>query len=901
MRFFYRRFVLLAAAFFLFTLANGQSQSGKQGEHVPGEFLVQLEKGHSIDKLLNDLASVNGASTGIELIDFLSPPMRVYHLKYDFSSSGVLDRKLLDEMEKHPAVSLAQFNHFVEMRDGLIPNDPEIGEQWHHVNDGSNGGTEDADIDSDEAWELTTGGLTATGDTIVVCVIEGGNFNHQDLAGNRWINHQEIPDNGIDDDDNGYIDDYEGWNVANDDDSGVDEGGHGTSVMGMIGGVGDNNTGGAGANWDVKLMSVAGENIFDEASVVEAYTYPLVMRERYNETEGDSGAFVVATNASWGIDNGNPDDVPIWCAFYDTLGTRGILNCGATANNNVDIDEVGDIPTACPSPYMVSVTATDNQDVRTFSAYGITQVDVGAPGDNIYTTQGNSGYGTTSGTSFASPLTAGVIGLLYSAPCESFIQQVKANPQAGADIVLEALYSGVDPIDNLSDEVVTGGRINAYNSLSLILSSSCGDTCLAPLSTNIVIENDTAVTLEWNTLSTENTFDLRYRAVDSEEWVEVSDLDTTEFVPEGLEWCTTYEYQLRSQCAGDSSAYSPSELFSTGGCCEAPQDLIVQDITTDQVNVLWSDVLAATEFDLSYRADGEVDWQELDAVSGNSYLLDQLDSCTTYEIRLFSQCSDSTSQEAEFIEFDTFGCGACLDLTYCTSASENSSEEYIDSLSIGPIENFSGNDGGYALFEEVDTVLMRNMEYPIELVPGFPDGSFEEYFRIWIDLDQDGEFEQGELIFDPGEAVEEAITDTILIPAEAELGNTRLRVSMKYQGFFGNPPEACEEEFSFGEVEDYCVEIVEIIAGMEDSPSIADLQIFPNPADNNFTLVVPLNARSQSELQYEVYDAVGRSVLSGQVSQNRTEIGVNDLQSGVYIIRLLDDESLIGRGRLIKK
>jgi subtilisin family serine protease len=143
------------------------------------------------------------------------------------------------------------------------------------------------------------------------------------------------------------------------------------------------------------------------------------MRRLYNETDGEKGAFVVATNASWGINGGEPADSPLWCAMYDSLGAQGVLNCGATANNNVDVDVVGDLPTACPSDFMISVTATNIDDMRTFSAYGATTIDVGAPGDNVYTTSISGGYGTTSGTSFASPLTAGVIGLLYSAPCAS--------------------------------------------------------------------------------------------------------------------------------------------------------------------------------------------------------------------------------------------------------------------------------------------------------------------------------------------------------------------------------------------------------------------------------------------------------------------------------------------------
>ncbi len=125
------------------------------------------------------------------------------------------------------------------------------------------------------------------------------------------------------------------------------------------------------------------------------------MRNMYNTSNGTQGAFVVATNASWGIDQGNPANYPVWCAYYDDLGSVGILNCGATANAQFDIDVVGDMPTGCSSDYMVSVTATNNQDVRTFSAFGATTIDLGAPGENVFMTAAGNSYGASSGTSFA--------------------------------------------------------------------------------------------------------------------------------------------------------------------------------------------------------------------------------------------------------------------------------------------------------------------------------------------------------------------------------------------------------------------------------------------------------------------------------------------------------------------
>ena len=131
------------------------------------------------------------------------------------------------------------------------------------------------------------------------------------------------------------------------------------------------------------------------------------------------------------------------------------------------------MPTACSSDYMVSVTATNSSDVRTFSGYGVTTIDLAAPGDQVYLPSGSSGYGNTSGTSFASPCVAGAIALIYSVPCPELAELALSNPQGAADLVLGYLYEGTDLVSNLVTEVVTGGRLNVANSVELAL-ASCG-------------------------------------------------------------------------------------------------------------------------------------------------------------------------------------------------------------------------------------------------------------------------------------------------------------------------------------------------------------------------------------------------------------------------------------------
>jgi subtilisin family serine protease len=178
----------------------------------------------------------------------------------------------------------------------------------------------------------------------------------------------------------------------------------------------------------------------------------------------------VSTNSSFGIDNADPNDYPLWCAFYDSLGAYGIISAGATANNLVDIDAVGDVPTACPSDWLVSVTNTNQTDGLAFAAYGLTTIDMGAPGTDILSTNPTNDYGQSSGTSMATPHVAGTIGLMWSAACSDMITDYKNDPANLALTVLGyMLNDGLDQVSSLSptgsNPTVTGGRLNLYKSV----------------------------------------------------------------------------------------------------------------------------------------------------------------------------------------------------------------------------------------------------------------------------------------------------------------------------------------------------------------------------------------------------------------------------------------------------
>jgi hypothetical protein len=868
-------FAAFITCFFLGGVPSGLlAQPTQEPSHVPGEMLIQLTSEGALPELESSFAQLGGELIQLKADEVLIPSLNIWKFRFNEEAN---EYALLRALRLHPTVVVAQFNHYVTRRQ--VPNDPNIVNQWHHINGN------DKDIDSDLAWDITTGGTTATGDEIVVCVIEGGNLNHPDLVPNKWVNDQEIANNGIDDDANGYIDDFDGWNVESNNDDGVFTGGHGTQVMGMIGARGNNSVGVAGINWNVKIMSVAGENLSDEASVVEAYNYPLVMRDLYNETGGTSGAFVVVTNASWGIDNAGPEEAPLWCAVYDALGEVGVLNCGATANNNVNIDVVGDLPTACPSEYMVSVTATNNSDQRTFSAYGLVNVDLGAPGESVWTTSGNNNYGAASGTSFASPLTAGAIALLYAAPCPALMELVYANPQAGADIIREALFDGVDPVAQLENETVTGGRLNVFNSLNILINNCNANECLAPFGVVIDSQDGLDFSISWSALETAQSFNIRYREVGVANWEQINNWNTQSFNLTELLWCTTYEVQLQSNCEWQSSDWTQSHLFETDGCCIAPDlsGLQLTDESETSLSFSWENVLAATAYELGIAVTGSEAYTYY-VSEGNAYSFVGLEPCKSYDIILQTVCEggEGSGFTQEITEI-TPGCGNCTDFDFCGSLSQDASDEWISLVYLNEISNSSGSDGGYGDYTDISTPLVRGNNYEIILHPGFAGFQYSEYFRAWIDYNQDGIFGEDELVFDAGQASSSPVTGDIVVPENAIVGSTRLRVSMKYYGFFGSPQVACET-MEYGEVEDYCVVIEEMVGLGEKNPTA--FEIYPNPVSSSLQIIF---SGDPEGAVISLIDFSGRLLFQQRMESAATALDISSLASGMYFLKIGKD------------
>jgi len=341
----------------------------------------------------------------------------------------------LQNLRANSAVLYAEPNFIVTA--ALTPNDPLFPDLYALNNAGQTGGTVDADIDAVQAWD------SQTGSNIIVAVIDSGlDYNHEDIVGNVWTNTGEIPNNRIDDDNNGYIDDVRGWDFANNDNDPFDDNDHGTHVSGTIAAVGNNGIGVTGVNWTAQIMPLKFLNARGSgttADAISAIEYAVMMGAR-------------VSNNSWG--GGGFSQV-----LFDAISAAqdaGHLFVAAAGNDGVDTDITPSYPASYDLDNIVSVAATDDDDsIASFSNFGINTVDLGAPGVAIVSTTPGNTYSSFNGTSMASPHVAGTAALVLA-----------ENPSLDVVALKAVLLDNTDTISSLLGITVTGGRLNAANSIA---------------------------------------------------------------------------------------------------------------------------------------------------------------------------------------------------------------------------------------------------------------------------------------------------------------------------------------------------------------------------------------------------------------------------------------------------
>ena len=301
-----------------------------------------------------------------------------------------------------------------------IPNDTMYGDLWGMPT-----------ISAPDAWDITTGSKDVT-----VAVIDSGmDMDHPDLVSNRWLNEGEIPNDNLDNDGNGYVDDVNGWDFVSGDNQPEDDDGHGTHCAGTIGATGNNNNQVVGVCWDVSIMPVKAG---DATGLLDS---DIVDSIRYAARNGAK----VLSNSYGGSGYSQ--------TIYDAVEfayEQGAIFIAAAGNDGTSNDSVPQYPASYDLPNVVAVAATDDGDnLASFSNFGVESVDLAAPGVGIVSTYLNGETASLDGTSMACPHVAGAMGLLYS-----------VLPGLTPEEAKSLLMAGVDELTSLSDKVASGGRLN---------------------------------------------------------------------------------------------------------------------------------------------------------------------------------------------------------------------------------------------------------------------------------------------------------------------------------------------------------------------------------------------------------------------------------------------------------
>jgi len=421
----------LLAGTLMLTTVSGQ-QTGQSDAFVSGEILLKFSP--ATNAFQRNAMLTNLGATRIRRFDALG----IEHVRVP-SRLGVAEA--VASFARVQGVMLAQPNYVRRVIQAAPPDDP----LWL---DGSLWGL--SKIEAHSVWSNFTVG---DGSVVIANIDTGVDYTHPDLAANMWRNPLETPGNGIDDDGNGYIDDVYGIDTVNYDANPMDDHGHGTHTSGTAAAAGNNGAGVVGVNWNAKVLAckfLSASGSGTDAGAIECFDYIVALKNR--------GENIRVSSNSWGSPRGSGPPAVAMQAAIDAAGAAGIINVFGAGNNGTNNDTAPFDPASYLSDSIVSVASSGHNDGRSvFSNYGVTSVDLAAPGEDILSTYPGAAYSYSSGTSMATPHVAGVAALL-----------AKMDPALSVPAIKALLLDNVDQSGRWTGRVASGGRLNAFRAASAL-------------------------------------------------------------------------------------------------------------------------------------------------------------------------------------------------------------------------------------------------------------------------------------------------------------------------------------------------------------------------------------------------------------------------------------------------
>jgi hypothetical protein len=450
----------------------------------------------------------------------------------------------------------------------------------------------------------------------------------------------------------------------------------------------------------------------------------------------------------------------------------------------------------------------------------------------------------------------------------------------------------VSMIATRSSDALVAIATHANGLYSATLTSGTPATCDVPTGQASSSITSSSATVSWAAVSGALSYDVQYRVQGGSTWTSVNAIGGTSTNLSGLSTSTTYEWQVRTNCSGLSSAFSASATFATSApaACNTPGGQASSSITSSAATVSWAAVSGALSYDVQYRVQGGSTWTSINAIGGTSTNLSGLSASTTYEWQVRANCSGSSSA---FSASATFTTSAPPAVTYCASQGNSVVDEWIQRVQFGTINNNSGANAGYGNFTALSTAVSGGTAYTITITPGWAGSSFREAYNVWIDYNQDGDFvDAGEAVFTRARTNTTPVSGSFTIPTTAKNGSTRMRVIMKY-----NANATSCETFSYGEVEDYTLTISggtndlnpmgkEIIS-YENKLDILEIAPNPTPGEAKIKVFVPV----KTDISIALTNIHGQGVSSEKIENAEglieRKLNAQGLQNGVYFVNVV--------------